>query len=67
MVTLMRVLFFSPFAAIERHEQPLLGLAEKLKLFGVDTAVMRCSRDFEAYCISMSAFGLKFESDQSNK
>ena len=60
----MRVLFFSPFAAIDKHERPLLGLKEILESEGHTTEVMRCDKTFQEYCISMSAFGLQFGSEK---
>jgi hypothetical protein len=63
----MKVLFFSPFAAIDKHEMPLIGLKEALEQQGHETEVMRCDKIFKDYCISMSAFGLNFGSDFESK
>lgn len=63
----MKILFFSPSAAIWPHEKPLLEYAQELTKLGHKISVLRCNKHFSDFCISMSAFGLTFDSPSIEK
>ena len=63
----MNILIFSPSAAVWPHEKPLLEYAQELTNLGHKISVLRCNRHFSDFCISMSAFGLSFNSPSVEK
>lgn len=64
---LMRILIFSPNAAIWPHEKPLLEYAQELIQRDHSVSVLRCERHFSDFCTAMSAFGLGFNSERNEK
>ena len=63
----MNVLFFSPYAAIWRHESLELQLASSLELENHKVTFMRCRGALSSNCIAMSAFGLNSYSSEDSK
>lgn len=64
----MNVLFFSPYAAIWRHESLELQLARIFELRNHNVTFMRCRGALNANCVAMSAFGLNnFSSNQDKE
>ena len=63
----MRILFFSPYAAIWVHEKPEIEFARELIQYGHEISFIRCNSHFDDFCISMSAFGLSFGSSGLQK
>jgi hypothetical protein len=63
----MNVLFFSPYAAIWRHESLELQLASSLELENHKVTFMRCRGALGSNCIAMSAFGLNSFSSEESK
>ena len=63
----MNILIFSPSAAVWPHEKPLLEYAQELTNLGHKVSVLRCNKHFSDFCISMSAFGLSFNSASVEK
>lgn len=63
----MKILFFSPFAAIWAHSMPEALLANGLKERGHEIIYVTCNTLYKDYCISMSALGLNEHSDPKKK
>jgi len=63
----MRCVFFAPFAGIWKHSEIELQIENLLIRQKHDVEFIRCKEDFDAFCITMSAFGLNFESSRTEK
>jgi hypothetical protein len=63
----MKILFFSPHAAVEVHAIPEALLAAGLKKAGHQVIQIGCDGLFKRFCISMSAAGLNEDSAESEK
>jgi hypothetical protein len=63
----MNFLFFSPYAAIWKHESLELQLASSLELENHKVTFMRCRGALNSNCIAMSAFGLNSYSSEESK
>jgi hypothetical protein len=63
----VKILFFSPFAAVWKHAESEIDIALELKKSGHDVSFMRCGTEFKNFCLAMSAFGLTYASEESEK
>lgn len=63
----MKILIFSPFAGIWKHEELQLKLANSLIAKGHEITILRCDKNFSNFCITMSAFGLNYNSTKEEK
>ncbi|HEY3308697.1 MAG TPA: hypothetical protein VGJ93_09605 [Desulfuromonadaceae bacterium] len=63
----MKIMFFSPNAAIWIHAFPEALVAESLAQQGHEITYIGCGGVLDKYCISMSAFGIHFGDDRSRK
>ena len=63
----MKIMFFSPHAAIWLHAFPEALIAEALQQEGNEILYITCSGQLKDYCISMSAFGLSQDSSTQEK
>jgi len=63
----MKCVFFSPFAGIWKHSEIELQIENLLLREKHEVEFIRCKEDFNEFCITMSAFGLNFESSKTEK
>ena len=63
----MKIMFYSPHAAIWQHAFPEALVAESLMQSGNEIVYIGCGRRFSRFCVAMSAYGLKYDSPESQK
>jgi hypothetical protein len=63
----MKCVFFAPFAAIWKHSEIELQIENLLIRQKHDVEFIRCREDFDVFCITMSAYGLNFQSTRTEK
>ncbi len=63
----MKILFFSPFAAISKHSRAEYDLGLNLIASQNEVFFFRCDYDLKSYCSAMTAFGLSYNSTRDQK
>ena len=63
----MKVLFFSPYAGVIRHQEIEIALAGKFRGAGHTVKFIGCGGLMKSFCVTMSAFGLTETSDNEQK
>jgi hypothetical protein len=63
----MKILFFSPNSAIWRHLSAEIQISLELVAGNHSVTHLNCERNFAEFCVSMSAFGLTYDSSGEEK
>src|SRR5690348_15839615 len=63
----MKLLFFTPHAAIWVHAFPEALIAEALQAAGHEIVYVTCGREFRAGCNAMTAHGLSSDAPQEDR
>lgn len=63
----MKILFFSPNSAIWRHLSAEIQISLELVAENHEITFLNCDRNFSEFCVSMSAFGLTYDSSFQEK